>query len=128
ARQPRRRRDENAGRHAAPRRLSRGRTRRARLLHRGFHEGPPLTLRTGRMVTRLSSPAVGSRRHSASVKGTPMIKSILVAATGGDTDSATLAAALAVARLFQAHLDVLHVRLDAVTAAVAMTIDAGSGA
>ena len=57
-----------------------------------------------------------------------MIKTILVAATGGDSDAATLAAALALARPFAAHLDVLHVKLDAVNTAVAMTTDTGSGA
>jgi nucleotide-binding universal stress UspA family protein len=57
-----------------------------------------------------------------------MIKTILVAATGYDSDSASFAAALALARPFAAHLDVLHVRLDAVSVAVAMSNDAGSGA
>ena len=57
-----------------------------------------------------------------------MIKTILVAATGTDSDNATFAAALAIARPFAAHLDVLHVKLDAVNTAVAMTTDAGSGA
>jgi nucleotide-binding universal stress UspA family protein len=57
-----------------------------------------------------------------------MIKTILTAATGSDSDGAVLAAALAVARLFGAHLDVLHVRLDATTIAMAMATDAGSGA
>src|SRR5216683_2964127 len=58
----------------------------------------------------------------------PMIKTILVAATGTDSDAATFAAALAIARPFAAHLDALHVKLDAVNTAVAMTSDAGSGA
>jgi nucleotide-binding universal stress UspA family protein len=57
-----------------------------------------------------------------------MIKTVLVAATGQDRDTATFAAALAVARTFAAHLDVLHVRLDPVNVAVAMTSDVGSGA
>lgn len=57
-----------------------------------------------------------------------MIKTILVAATGNESDAATLAAALAIGRPFAAHLDVLHVRLDAVSVAVAMSTDAGSGA
>src|SRR5205085_508291 len=60
--------------------------------------------------------------------GMPMIKTILVAATGGDNDTASFAAALAVARMFGAHFEVLHVRLDAVNTAVAMTTDAGTGA
>jgi nucleotide-binding universal stress UspA family protein len=57
-----------------------------------------------------------------------MIKTILVAATGNDGDAATFAAALAIARPFAAHLEMLHVRLDPVALAVAMTTDAGSGA
>ncbi len=56
-----------------------------------------------------------------------MIKTILVAATGTDSDAATFTAALAIARPFAAHLDVLHVKLDAVNTAVSMTSDAGSG-
>src|SRR5579859_7834927 len=47
-------------------------------------------------------------------KGAPMIKTILVPATGDDRDAAVFAAALAVARAFAAHLDFLHVRVDAV--------------
>lgn len=54
-----------------------------------------------------------------------MIKTILVPATGSEPDTATFAAALQVARLFAAHLDVLHVRLDTVEVAVAMTADGG---
>ena len=57
-----------------------------------------------------------------------MIKTILVAATGSDRDAATFAAALAVARPFAAHLEMLHVRQDPVALAVAMTTDAGGGA
>jgi nucleotide-binding universal stress UspA family protein len=57
-----------------------------------------------------------------------MIKTILVAATGNDSDAATFAAALAIAKPFAAHLDMLHVRLDPVAIAVAMTTDAGGGA
>ena len=57
-----------------------------------------------------------------------MIKTILTVATGAESDGAVLAAALAVARTFAAHLDVLHVRFDATTAALAMTTDAGTGA
>ncbi len=56
-----------------------------------------------------------------------MIKTILVPATGNQTDAANLAAALQVARSFAAHIDVLHVRLDPVEAAVAMTNDATGG-
>ncbi len=58
-----------------------------------------------------------------------MFKTILVAATGSDSDTAILAAAEAIARSFGAHLDVLHVKLDAVGSAVAMSAgDGGSGA
>jgi nucleotide-binding universal stress UspA family protein len=57
-----------------------------------------------------------------------MIKTILVAATGNDNDVATFAAALAIARPLGAHLEMLHVRLDPVAVAVAMTTDAGGGA
>lgn len=55
-----------------------------------------------------------------------MIKTILVAASGTDSDAATYAAALALARPSAAHLDVLHVRLDAVSVAVAIATDAGA--
>ena len=57
-----------------------------------------------------------------------MIKTILVAATGNESDEAIFAAALAIARPCAAHLDVLHVRLDPVSVVVAMSTDAGSGA
>ena len=56
-----------------------------------------------------------------------MIKTILVPATGNGTDAATFAAALQAARMFAAHLDFLHVLLDTVEVAVAMTADAGGG-
>jgi hypothetical protein len=51
-----------------------------------------------------------------------MIKTILVCAKGTDRDGASLAAAMAVARPFNAHLDALHVRLDPV---VVLTHKAG---
>jgi nucleotide-binding universal stress UspA family protein len=57
-----------------------------------------------------------------------MIKTILVPATGSESDAAAFAAALAVARPFAAHLDMLYVRQDPVAVAVAMTTDAGGGA
>ena len=56
-----------------------------------------------------------------------MIKTILVPAGGTDTDDAGFSAALAMARKFDAHIDVLHVRLDPVEAAVAMTADSAAG-
>lgn len=58
-----------------------------------------------------------------------MIKTILVTAYGSDADVATYETALAVARQFGAHLDVLHVEIDPVELAVAMTTEApGAGA
>src|SRR5690242_17324858 len=47
-----------------------------------------------------------------------MIRSILVPATGTEADLTSLAPALKIARDFSAHIDVLHVRLDAVDVAV----------
>jgi nucleotide-binding universal stress UspA family protein len=57
-----------------------------------------------------------------------MIKTILVPATGTDKDAAVFTAALAVARRFAAHLDFLHVRVDAAAVAVSMVSDAGGAA
>jgi nucleotide-binding universal stress UspA family protein len=54
-----------------------------------------------------------------------MIKTILVPATGTDSDSAVFASALTVARQFAAHLEFLHVRPDAAAMAVAMAADGG---
>jgi len=54
-----------------------------------------------------------------------MIKTILVPSIGRDTDNAVFASALAVARPFAAHLDVLHVRVDAAAMAVTMAAEAG---
>ena len=56
-----------------------------------------------------------------------MIKTILVPATGSDTDDGVFTSALAVARAFDAHLDLLHVRVDAAAMAATMASD-GSGA
>jgi nucleotide-binding universal stress UspA family protein len=55
-----------------------------------------------------------------------MIKTILTGVTGNHGDAAALAAALAVARPFGAHINALHVRLDAATVAMAMATDAGT--
>ena len=44
-----------------------------------------------------------------------MIRTILVPSTGNDTDTAVFASALAVARAFSAHIDFLHIRVDALT-------------
>jgi nucleotide-binding universal stress UspA family protein len=57
-----------------------------------------------------------------------MIKSILVPATGNETDTDAFAAALMVARSFAAHIDALHVRLDPIEFAVATAASDGSGA
>ena len=54
-----------------------------------------------------------------------MIKTILVPSTGSDRDTPVFATALAVACRFGAHLDFLHVRVDAAAMAVAMTADGG---
>jgi nucleotide-binding universal stress UspA family protein len=55
-----------------------------------------------------------------------MIKTILVPATGNQTDEAVFTSALAVARAFDAHLDFLHIRVDAAAMVAAMATD-GSG-
>jgi nucleotide-binding universal stress UspA family protein len=56
-----------------------------------------------------------------------MIKTILVPATGSDTDATVFASALTVARAFDAHLTFLHVRVDPAAMAAAMAAD-GTGA
>jgi nucleotide-binding universal stress UspA family protein len=56
-----------------------------------------------------------------------MIKTILVPATGSDLDIAVFRSALTVARAFAAHLEVLHVHVDAAAVAAAMVSDAGVG-
>ena len=56
-----------------------------------------------------------------------MIKTILVPATGNQTDDAVFTSALAAARAFNAHLDFLHIRVDAAAMVAAMATD-GSGA
>jgi nucleotide-binding universal stress UspA family protein len=61
------------------------------------------------------------------VRGDPMIKTILVPATGSNTDDAVFMSALAVARAFEAHIDFVHVRVDAGTVAATMATD-GSAA
>ncbi|HEY3910807.1 MAG TPA: universal stress protein [Stellaceae bacterium] len=57
-----------------------------------------------------------------------MIKTILVPATGSAADAAVFASALSVARRFDAHLDFLHVRVDATTVATTMASDGGGAA
>jgi nucleotide-binding universal stress UspA family protein len=56
-----------------------------------------------------------------------MIKTILAPATGGAADAVVHRTALALARPFAAHLDVLHVRIDAAALAVTMASE-GAGA
>lgn len=56
-----------------------------------------------------------------------MIKTILVPSTGDDTDAVAFAAALAVARFFKSHIIALHVRLDPVELAVAMSTEGSGG-
>ncbi|HUC09731.1 MAG TPA: universal stress protein [Stellaceae bacterium] len=55
-----------------------------------------------------------------------MIKTILVPATGTDVDRAVFASALAIARPFAAHLDFLHVRVDAISVAMTATSEGGT--
>ncbi len=57
-----------------------------------------------------------------------MIKTILVPATGSSADDAVFASALAVARAFSAHLNFLHVRVDAASMAVTMASEGGGSA
>ena len=56
-----------------------------------------------------------------------MIKTILVPATGSETDIATFTAALRVAQIFTAHIDAIHVRIDPVTTLVSMTTEGSGG-
>ena len=56
-----------------------------------------------------------------------MIKTILVPATGTQSDDAVFTSALAAARAFNAHLDFLHIRVDAAAMVAAMAAE-GSGA
>jgi nucleotide-binding universal stress UspA family protein len=52
-----------------------------------------------------------------------MIKTILVPATGSDSDLPVFGSALSIARLFGAHIDALHAHLDPVEVAVRLTSD-----
>ena len=56
-----------------------------------------------------------------------MIKTILVPATGGDTDAGVFASALTVARPLGAHLGFLHICLDAATFAATIMPEVSSG-
>jgi hypothetical protein len=57
-----------------------------------------------------------------------MVRSVLVPVAGAEDDKAHLRAALAVARLSAAHIDVLHVQPDAVQLAMAATSAGYDGA
>jgi nucleotide-binding universal stress UspA family protein len=59
------------------------------------------------------------------VEGELTYKTILAPATGSSSDAAIFASALTVARAFGAHLQFLHVRVDATAMAVAMSADGG---
>jgi nucleotide-binding universal stress UspA family protein len=56
-----------------------------------------------------------------------MIKTILVPATGSDMDLAVFRSALTVARAFTAHLEFLHVHVDAMAIAARVNSDVGVG-
>ena len=56
-----------------------------------------------------------------------MIKTILVPATGNETDVLSFSTAQQVAVQFAAHIDVLHVRLDPIEVAVNMATEPGGG-
>src|SRR5262245_36705750 len=56
-----------------------------------------------------------------------MIKTILVPATGNDMDIAVFRSALTVARAFAAHLEFLHVHVDALAMAARMVSHVGVG-
>ena len=55
-----------------------------------------------------------------------MIRTILVPAIGSTSDDAVFISALALARISQAHLGFLHVRIDAPTLATTMMAEASS--
>src|SRR5215475_11036734 len=57
----------------------------------------------------------------------PMIKTILVPATGSDMDIPVFRSALTVARAFAAHLEFLHVHVDAMAIAARVNSDIGVG-
>src|SRR5262245_3025308 len=55
-----------------------------------------------------------------------MVKAILVPATGSNKDTAVFASAWVMARKFAAHVDFLHVRVDAAATAATMASDGGA--
>lgn len=56
-----------------------------------------------------------------------MIKTILMPATGNETDAACFAAALPIVRTFAAHIDALHVRIDPIEVAMTMSTEGAGG-
>ena len=56
-----------------------------------------------------------------------MIKTILVRATGSDTDAGVFASALTVARPFGAHLAFLHISIDGATFAATIMPEVSRG-
>jgi nucleotide-binding universal stress UspA family protein len=56
-----------------------------------------------------------------------MIKTILVPANGDESDAVAFGTASGLVRQFNAHVDVLHIRVDPVGVAVGMTVDASGG-
>jgi nucleotide-binding universal stress UspA family protein len=54
-----------------------------------------------------------------------MIKTILIPSTGSDADNSVFMSGLVLARAFGAHIDFLHVRVDAASIAVNMAADSG---
>ena len=56
-----------------------------------------------------------------------MIKTILVPSSGDASDAGCFDTALTVARAFASHIDVLHVKVDPIEVALAMTAEPGGG-
>ena len=80
------------------------------------------------MSARIAGRDVSGVHLDRTEKEPPVIKTILVPATGTETDIATFGAALQIAQLFGAHIDALHVQLDPVATLVAMTTKGNGGA
>jgi nucleotide-binding universal stress UspA family protein len=69
----------------------------------------------------------GTKRPTGDEGMFQMIKTILVRATDDESSAAAYVAARFVARRFDAHIDALHVRLDPVEVAVAMSTEGAGG-
>jgi nucleotide-binding universal stress UspA family protein len=80
------------------------------------------------MSTMIAGRDVSGPHLDRTKQEPPVIKTILVPATGTETDIATFGAALQIARLFGAHIDALHVQLDPVATLVAMTTEENGAA